>query len=215
MTALADRRWIAISGAAFVVFFVTALVMLGDQLGSVGDPDRQFISYHADVGNRAQDIAGAYLLIGAAVAFLAFMTHIYALLRRTDDASILPIVALASGVALVVMLVAAAAALSAVSVSLAFADVFGEEPHQFGPDVSRLATQLGFLSLVFGMLLASSTVAATSLSAMKSAVFPRWLIWLGLVAAVVLLFSFFFLPVVALLIWVLVVSGVRLREARE
>ena len=37
-------RWPAVSGFVFVALFVAAMIVSGEQLGSVGDPDEQFIS---------------------------------------------------------------------------------------------------------------------------------------------------------------------------
>ncbi len=49
-------------------------------------------------------------------------------------------------------------------------------------------------------------VLTTSIVTLQTGVFPQWLAWLGFVAAFALLFAIIFLPMLALLIWVLVVS---------
>jgi hypothetical protein len=46
---------------------------------------------------------------------------------------------------------------------------------------------------------------------MRTEILPKWLAYLGFVAAVVLLFAVVFIPMVALPIWVLVTSVVLFR----
>jgi hypothetical protein len=46
---------------------------------------------------------------------------------------------------------------------------------------------------------------------MRTGILPKWLAWLGFVAAIVLLFAVVFLPMVALPIWVLATSIVLFR----
>jgi uncharacterized membrane protein len=92
--------------------------------------------------------------------------------------------------------------------------MFDEERHEFGPDVSRLGTQFGFMLLVFAMWAAAACIAAVSHAARSVGLFPGWLAGFGFVAAFALLFSFFFMPAAALPIWVLVVSLVLSRRRR-
>ncbi|MDZ4279000.1 MAG: hypothetical protein U1B78_07660 [Dehalococcoidia bacterium] len=200
------NRPLAVSGFVFVALFVAAAFVSGEQLGSAGDPDRQFVSYFNDTSNRARDIAGAYVLAAAGLAFVVFLALMYATLREHPGQRGLPLIALGAGLVFVALLLAAAAALSAVSTSMAYATLFDEERHEFDADVLRLATQLGFMLLVFAMWAAAACIAAISLAARTAGIFPAWLVGFGLVAALALLFSFFFLPAAALPIWVVAAS---------
>jgi hypothetical protein len=211
----AGKRLAAASGVAFVILFVASAIALGDLLGSVGDPDRQFTSHFDSAGNRAKDIAGSYVLAGAALAFTVFVSHLRALLRGGDDDGPLPSIALACGAIVSATLVVGAIAFSAIPTSILYADMFDEEPHEFGADVMRLATQLGFTSLVFGMLAAAVTVAATSLSAMRHGVLPRWLCGFGYICAAGLLFAIFFMPLFLLALWALLVAIVLARRGGD
>jgi hypothetical protein len=49
----------------------------------------------------------------------------------------------------------------------------------------------------------------------QTGVLPRWLAWLGIVAAIALLFDVIYVNIVPLLIWVLVASIVLLRRREE
>jgi prepilin signal peptidase PulO-like enzyme (type II secretory pathway) len=66
------------------------------------------------------------------------------------------------------------------------------------------------MTLLGGGFTAIGLVLTTSIISFQTGVLPQWLAWLGVVAAVILLFAIIFLPMVALLIWVLCVSGVLL-----
>jgi MFS family permease len=206
-----ERRWLAVSGFVFVALFVAAVLVSGGQLGSAGDPDEQFVSYFSDTTNRVRDIAGGYVLAAAGLAFIVFLANVCVALREHSGERRLPLIALGAGLVFVVLLLAAAAALSAVPTSMAYAALFDEERHEFGPDVARLATQLGFMLLVFAMWAAAGCIAAISLAARSAGIFPAWLVWLGFVAALALLFSFFFMPAAALPIWAFAVSVSMLR----
>ncbi len=207
-----SQRWAAAAGFAFVGLFVAAVLVSGEQLGSAGDPDRQFIAYFSDTSNRVRDIAGAYVLAAAGLAFAVFLAHVCAALLDTGGRA-LALTALGAGLIFVALLFAAAAALSAVPTSLAYAALFDEERHEFGPDVSRLATQFGFMLLVFAMWAAAGCITAISLAGSGAGIFPGWLAGLGFVAALALLFSFFFMPAAALPIWAFVVSVWLLRSS--
>ena len=207
-----SNRWLTMSGFAFAALFVAAVIVSGGQLGSAGDPDRQFVSYFNNASNRARDIAGAYVLAASGMAFVVFLAQMYTTLREHAVGRVLPLIALGAGLVFVALLLAAAAALSAVPTSMAYADLFDEERHEFDADVSRLATQFGFMLLVFAMWAAATCAAAISLAARATGTFPAWLAGFGLVAAFALLFSFFFMPAAALPTWVLVVSLVLSRR---
>ena len=209
-----SNRWLAVSGFVFVALFVAAVLVSGGQLGSAGDPDEQFVSYFSDTSNRARDIAGAYVLAASGMAFVVFLAQMYTTLREHAVGRVLPLTALGAGLIFVALLLAAAAALSAVPTSLALATIFDEERHEFGPDVSRLGTQFGFMLLVFAMWAVAACIAAVSLAARSVGIFLGWLAGFGFIAAFALLFSFFFMPAAALPIWVLVVSLVLSRRRR-
>ena len=209
-----SNRWLAISGFVFVALFIAAVLVSGGQLGSAGDPDEQFVSYFSDTSNRVRDIAGAYVLAAAGLAFVVFLAQMYTTLREHAVGRVLPLTALGAGLIFIALLLAAAAALSAVPTSLALAAIFDEERHEFGPDVSRLATQFGFMLLVFAMWAAAACIAAISLAARAAGIFPAWLVGVGLVAAFALLFSFFFMPAAALPIWVIAASLHLVRSQR-
>ncbi len=76
------------------------------------------------------------------------------------------------------------------------------------PDIARLFNTASYLLVVASTMVASVLVAATSVLALRTAVLPRWLGWVGVVVAIALLAAVFFIPVFLLWAWVLVVAVV-------
>ena len=120
-----SNRWLAVSGFVFVALFVAAVIVSGEQLGSLGDPDRQFVSYFNDASNRARDIASAYVLAAAGLAFVVFLAHMYATLRERSGGRGLPLIAFGAGLVFVALLLAAAAAcIAAIALAARTAGIF-------------------------------------------------------------------------------------------
>ena len=83
-----------------------------------------------------------------------------------------------------------------------------------GTDVLRLANDLGFAMVSLGgMLAAALSVACLSVQARSAGLFGRKLAVFGLVVAVLLLGALAFVPILALLIW-LVVASITLMRSR-
>jgi hypothetical protein len=74
-TAISDasRRPIVASGIAFSLLFTAGFIALSEISGSFGDSNATFIEYYASSDNRARDIAGMYLMTGAALAATAVL----------------------------------------------------------------------------------------------------------------------------------------------
>jgi hypothetical protein len=71
-------RWVALSGAAFVVFFVVAVLLFGS---GAGRQPAEIAAYYSDHGDRVRQILGFYVL-GVAVFFLVWFSSV---LRHTLD----------------------------------------------------------------------------------------------------------------------------------
>jgi hypothetical protein len=82
-----------------------------------------------------------------------------------------------------------------------------------GADVLRLTNDLGFAMVgVGGMTAAALSIACLSMQARTVGLFGRRLLIFSLVVALVLLGSIAFVPIIALLIWLIVVTIVLLRR---
>ena len=154
--------WPAATGVIFAALFVVGALLVGDLAGSYGDPDAQFVDVHQSDANRARYIAGGYLLSASAVAFVWF---IVALTQRlaTETNVVIVTIARVSGAIFAALLLSAAASFMTVAGSMAFGDLF-DDTGQFESGMSALP-QLGYVLVnVGGMLAASSTILAVSLS---------------------------------------------------
>jgi Domain of unknown function (DUF4386) len=210
---VSGSAWTGIAGIVFVLAFVMAALLLGEQLGSVGDPDRQFEGLYENEEDRRRDILGGLLLGVAGLAFAWFLNDVCSLLRDGTSANTrVSWLAFGCGLLFVAMLFAGGAALISVASSLEVSDVFDEDPHAFGPDVARLGTQLGYVMIfLYGAISAALAIGAIAIASLRSKVLPAWTGVIGLITAVLLALSFFvFMPIFVLPVWVLLMSVVML-----
>jgi hypothetical protein len=117
-------------------------------------------------------------------------------------------VAFGGAVLCVALVWAGAFALAAVPAGISL----GGEPAVSNADVARFLPQMGFGAiLVGGMFGAIALIDAASIVAIRTGVLPRWLAYLGFVCTVALLFGVFFLPMIALPIWLIAAAVALLR----
>jgi hypothetical protein len=193
-----------IAGVVFAVLMVAGVLLMNSSTPADDDPDDEFIQFYDDSGNRMEQIVGAYILAGAGLAFLWFLNHLRRQLTLAGGADWLGGLMAGSGVVFVAMLYAAATTWVVISGSLEFGST---ELDQIDPSLMRIIPQLGFgLLLIFGGIAAATCIAAASWAILRTAALPAWLGWLGLLAAIALLFAVIFLPLIALPIWVLAAS---------
>jgi len=201
-----SARLAAASGIAFVALFVAAAFVL--DIPGHDDSEEIVNAFYADSGNRARVLIAAYLLAAAGLSFLWFLAHLRGKLSAAEgEPATLSAVTFASGVVFVAMLFAGAAAQSP---TYAFSVDLFDEPQS---ELTRATIpHQGYSMLIFGLLAVALTVASTSLAIIRTRVYPPWLAWLGFAVAVLLLFGLLFLPMLALIVWVLAVSVVLLRS---
>jgi hypothetical protein len=170
-------------------------------MGAFGDPDRVFEEYYASASNRRGDVAGAYVLTAAGISFLVYSSAEQASIRGGNV--ITARLSTASAVVFAALLVIAAAALSAVSFSIAFGESFGDE-RPFS-SAYAIVPQLGAVLLVaVAPLVASLHMVATVLAGRGH--FSTVVTVTSLVCAIALLFSVLYIPLLALPVWVLVTA---------
>jgi hypothetical protein len=208
-----DRRWAQwapLSGIAFVVLFVAAFMLLN--LPNSDDPLTKFKSFYDDSGNRRQIIIAAYLLMLSAVFFFWFLSSVRARLLTAESApGRLTSIVFGSGVVFVALMMAATSCFAFIAGEISFGSV---DANNISPEIMRTIPDLGFpLLLIGGMFAAIAMIDAASVLIVRTGVLPKWIGWYGFVAAVGLLFSGFFLPILLFLFWVLFVSIAILRRS--
>jgi hypothetical protein len=197
-----------VAGILFVVLYVAAWFV--SSTPESDDSRATVAAYYADKGNRVPMIVAAYLFVFAALLFLWFLAGLRTrLLDAEGSGGPLTAIAFAAGVLCAGLLMVGAFALAAVPAGISFG---GADAPADG-DVVTTVQQLAYgVILVGAMLSAAAAMVATSVLTIRTGVLPRWTAWVGLVAAVVLLFAFVWLPQIALLVWVLGVSIAMMRR---
>ena len=209
------ERWAPLSGIVFVGLTIPTLFMPAKSPPGADDPPAEWASFVQD--HRSAYLAAMCFSGVAVVGFMVFLASLATRLRAADE-ELLAVVALGAG------LVTAAIWYVWLSFEgvLAWTSAEGLEP-------AVVKTLLAAADFAFPFPIAA-LVAATSLAALRSAVWPRWLSYVGLAGGVWLLVgglalarNGFFAPTSGarltgwafFFLWVLVVSVFLLRAPRE
>jgi hypothetical protein len=205
------ERWAPIGGIIFVVLMVVGSMLVGD----VPDPDapeQEIATYLGNNADHMRNIAGAYLWVVGALAFIWFLTRLRNDLRRAEGGTgALTNVVFGSGVAFAAVWMVSATMFA----SVAYASALRDAPVR-DPDLVRVLPPMGRLLLLLGGGFAGLLVLlAVSVVILSTGVYPRWLAWLGILAAMVLLFDVLYLTIFPFWGWVLIASVVMLVRRPE
>jgi hypothetical protein len=191
------------TGIAFPVLFLASIVVSNPPADNV--PDAQWTANYATPSEQARHLATGILLVLAGVTLAAFFVCVWRRIRsNVPQLSPLPLVAAATSAA---CMCAGGVVMAAVSGG----ELIGKYPLP-GADVLRLTNDLGFALVgVAGMVPAALAVACLSVQGKAGGVLGRRTFVLGIVVAIALLGAIAFIPVLALLIWTVVVAIQLLR----
>jgi len=200
------RRAAPLTGVAFAVLFLASVAVSTVPKNTA--PDKAWVAAYATHGQQARHLATGLLLVLAGLSLVAFLTHLWnrvAAARQSERLSQLPV--LAAGVAATCI----AAGGIAMGASSGSAWLFSQPIPS--PDLLRFSNDLGFgLAGGAGMLAAALSVASVSLQARAAGVFSPAMARFSLLVSVVLLGSLAFIPILALLVWVVVVAITLVRR---
>lgn len=190
----------AVAGVLFAVLLIAGIAMTGD-MPSTNAADSEHVEWWSESGNQTRMIVAGYLITLAGLALVAFLVAMRSSLAQPGS-ELLARFSFATGIVFVAMLLAATISIGQV----AGAVKFGDAPVP-SADFLRMFPQFGYgLMLLAGGLSASASIAAASWAILRTGAFKRWLGWLGIVCAVILLLGVFFLPMIALPVWVVAAS---------
>jgi hypothetical protein len=193
-------RWAPASGILFAAFFTISVV--ASNVPADGASDRQWLGDYSGARNVDGHLATAYCLVLAGLSLMTFLAALWDRIRiaRAELPSPVP-------------LIAAGMAGACMSVGGVLMGVVANSALRGYPQVVRLGTDGGFAMVgVGGMLAAALSVACLSVMARRAGVLGRGLATCGLIVAALLLAAVFFLPIGALVLWVVVTSIVLLRH---
>jgi len=197
-TRLTTPRAAAMAGIVFSVLYITSLVLIYRTIPT--DPQEAGNWLQRD--RRTVDLA-LYLLPFAGIAFLWFIGVLRDRLGALED-RFFATVFLGSGLLFLAMLFAAGALAAGVMTS------YRVDPERLmGSGIYTFARAAVYQIVnVYGLKMAGVFMISTSMIALRTGIFPRWLALLGFALAILLLFSvghLHWMPLVFPL-WVLLVS---------
>jgi hypothetical protein len=194
------------TGIAFVVSFIASVVVSSPPSDSASNA--RWIANYATDGKQEQHLATGVLLIVAGLCLAAFLTQVWTLIegRREQRPSVLPIVA--AGIA------GACFSVGGALMGVISGDaLIGSTPLP-DADLLRFCNDLGFVLVgVPGMLAVSLCLVILSVQAHETGLFGARMRWFTTAVALILLASFEFLPIAALLVWVVVLVVALPRRA--
>jgi hypothetical protein len=210
----AGDRLGAVAGLAFAVLFFLGFAMLNIPRGA---SDQKLVAWWSDGGNQVIAVVSMYFYIVAGLCFLVFLVKLRSRLLAGEGATgELTSLVVASGAVFVAMLFVAAASRGVIGYAIKSP---GDKESLPGADTLRYLPQTGYAALgAAGLLAAAVAMATTSWLIVRTAVFGRWLAWVGAAAAIlvvvanVALVGALAMPVMCL--WALATSVAMWRGAR-
>ncbi len=203
------RRWVRLApltGIAFVVLFFGSVAASSPPKGSASD--KAWVAAYATRGKQLQHLTTGYLLVFAGLCLMAFLTTLWTRVagaRSPARTSVLPLVAAGLSAASI-------AAGGVIMASSSGNKLFGKTPMP-NADLLRFEDGLGFAMVaVAGMLAAALAIVCLGVQARSAGVFGTGLFVFSLVVAVLLIGAAAFVPILALLVWLVVVAVVLMRR---
>lgn len=201
------ERWGAIGGFLYVIGMILLFVWPGEPPQDA--TTEQLLQFYQD--NEFAVTWGAYIVVTVGgLGLLWFLGSLRSALRRAEGGTgRLSAIAMAAGTGSLLLLLGAVG----VFVSTAFNAVDpGNVNFQFDMSTHEMVVGAGFGLFIFHLVLAGALVAATSVVSIRTAVFPKWLGWVGTLLALALLFPLVsFFALFALFAWVVVIAVFLLR----
>ena len=204
-TAISSRRgieaWAGLGGILYVVLFIVGSILaLGGAPGGDAAPAK-VIGYYSKSGHRDRISFGWILIVLGVFFFLWFLGRLWQVVRGLDAAGMLSLVVGAGG-AVYAALTLAAIALD-VGIRTMSDDTYG---HQVYPDLIHAAGDAGYVMHASGGMGIGAMMIAASVAVLRGRVLPVWAGWLGVTLGIIALFSIFFFPQLAIVVW-LVAAG--------
>jgi hypothetical protein len=196
------ERWGAIGGFLYVIGMILLFVWPGEPPQDA--TTEQLLQFYQD--NEFAATWGAYIAVTVGgLGLLWFLGSLRSALRRAEGGTgRLSAIAMAAGAGSLILLLGAVG----VFISTAFNAVDpGNVNFQFDLSTHEMVIGAGFGLFIFHLVLAGTLLAATSVVSIRTAVFPKWLGWVGALLALALvipLVSFFALFV--FWAWVIVIA---------
>jgi hypothetical protein len=194
------KRTAPFTGIAFAILFIASVGVSTAPSNSASDAT--WVAAYATHGKQAAHLATGILLVLAALSLMSFITDLWMrVVAAGQQRNLSPLPIVAAGIS-AACIASGGILMGAVSGSA----LLYSQPLP-GADVLRVGNDVGFALVgVAGMLAAAVSVASVSLQARAAGLFGTRLTRASLVVAVLLIGSIAFVPILALLVWSIVVA---------
>jgi hypothetical protein len=195
-------RWSPLGGLlAVVCWFVAAFPLLSNSPNTTAS-NAKILHYYASHSNQIRQIVAVFVFIAGTMLFLVFLSGLRNRMAAVEGppwrAATL---AFGSGVVTNLLVLTGFIAIATPAIAVNDTSKFRLDPNAF-----RLFNDLGFPLIVAGVIVAALLVWATSLVALRSRMLPKWFAWLGVIVGILMLFSYFFIPILIFWAWLLIAS---------
>lgn len=171
-----------LAGLAFAALYVTFWLVTELPEGSYSD--ERVLESLTDTGKRTGYVVGSVVIALAGVAMLVFVAYLRHRLALLDPHGPLPSLAYGAGLIYVVLLFSAGSNWTGYAIGLAVGELQPPED----TELVRVLNDSGMsLLLIYGLFSAAVLVLASSVSARRSGLLPRWVTTSGVVIAPLLL----------------------------
>jgi hypothetical protein len=204
---LETPRAAGIAGLAFAALFAASILLLRDHPSS-GSTAAEIRDFYLRDDAASVALVGVYLAPFSGIAFLWFIAVVRNLIGERED-RFFATVFLGSGLLFVAMLFLAAGVGGALMAAVKFQD----QPVPSAETVVTIRSlAFGFL-FIYAMRMAAVFMIVASTIGMRLGVFPRWLVAVGYLAALVLILNVSYAQALVLVfpVWVAAVSVVILQ----
>jgi hypothetical protein len=195
------QRYAPLTGAAFVVLVIVAVV-IGGETPDNGDSVRKIVNFWHD--NRDAQLWSSLIAAWALVFFVWFAATVRSVLRRLEEGP-----SRLSAISFGGALIGATGLLSSLSIDFAAADSVNDVPGHVTQTLTVLSNGFFFpIAVGYGLFF-----LATGLLAVGTKALPAWLGWPAVVIGIVCVTPAGFFALLLGMLWILVVSIVLyLRE---
>jgi hypothetical protein len=203
------KRAAPFSGIAFIVFFIASVLVSSVPKDTAGDG--AWIAAYATHSKQAGHLATGVLIVLAALCLMSFLTHLWTrVVIASEPRSVSPLPIVAAAVA------AAGIAGGGVLMAAASGSALLYSQPLPGAGVLRLCNDIGFAMVaIAGMSAAALSIVSVSRQARLAGIFGKGLSRFSFVVAIVLLASVAFVPILALVIWLVVVTVKLVRSETQ
>ena len=203
------RRWEPYAGIAYAVFFVASVVVSNPPADNASN--QTWIANYTGRGEQGRHLATGILLLLAGLALMTFLVSLWRRIAEAEPAaspSRLPVAAAAT----------AAACMGAGGMVMGYisgGEIIGQYPLP-SVDLLRMSNDLGFaLAGIAGTWSAAIAVATLSVQGHFAGVFSRRMRTAGVITACLLILSPLFIPIIALVAWVLTAAISWIRRSGQ